>query len=119
MTIIKMRAFLCGSPDIDVRLAWVLSGSGAREEPIPPLTYTIGWTQGDTAATWSGGRLRFERTGRASDDNFPGTSVAGSAAVRPRPVSLACSWMECSWLRWILFQRARKSGTDVRGRRPG
>src|SRR5258708_13560051 len=37
-------------------LAWISPQALARvEETDPSVSYTIGWTQGDTSGTWSGG----------------------------------------------------------------
>src|SRR2546421_10671209 len=37
-------------------LAWISPQALARvEETDPSVSYTVGWTQGDTSGTWSGG----------------------------------------------------------------
>jgi hypothetical protein len=58
-------------------LAWVSQQALARtEETSPSMSYTVGWTQGDTSRTWSGGTAAVSTAaGAQATISFTGTSV--------------------------------------------
>ena len=58
-------------------LIWVSSQALARvEETDPSVSYTVGWTQGDTSGTWSGGTAAVSTApGAQATITFTGTSV--------------------------------------------
>src|SRR5216683_4538805 len=67
-------------------LAWISSQALARvEETDPSVSYTIGWTQGDTSGTWSGGTAAVSTApGAQAAFTFTGPSVSwigGRASV--------------------------------------
>src|SRR5437899_949248 len=59
--------------------AFAQSGAapGRVEETDPSVSYTIGWTPGDTGKTWSGGTAAVSTTpGAQATISFTGTSVS-------------------------------------------
>ena len=72
--------------------AFAQSAGPARfEETDPSVSYTVGWTQGDTSRTWSGGTAAFSTTpGAQATVTFTGTSIGwiggrtpGTGIARP------------------------------------
>src|SRR3981189_3719066 len=59
-------------------LGWISTQALARvEETNPSVSYTIGWTQGDTSRTWSGGTAAVSSApGAQATITFTGTSVS-------------------------------------------
>ncbi len=59
-------------------LAWISPQALARvEETDPSVSYTIGWTQGDTSGTWSGGTAAVSTApGAQAAFTFTGPSVS-------------------------------------------
>src|SRR5947207_13485363 len=58
-------------------LAWISPQALARvEETDPSVSYTVGWTQGDTSGTWSGGPAAASTAGGGeATRTFPGTRL--------------------------------------------
>lgn len=59
-------------------LAWISPQALARvEETSPAMSYTVGWTQGDTSRAWSGGTAAVSLApGAQATVTFSGTSVS-------------------------------------------
>src|SRR5712691_5087522 len=59
-------------------LAWISPQALARvEETDPSVSYTVGWTPGDTSGTWSGGTAAVSTApGAQATISFTGTSVS-------------------------------------------
>src|SRR5947208_3278473 len=59
-------------------LAWISPQALARvEESDPSVSYTVGWTQGDTSGTWSGGAAAVSTTpGAQATFSFSGTAIS-------------------------------------------
>jgi len=59
-------------------LAWISPQAWARvEETDPSVSYTVGWTQGDTSGTWSGGTAAVSTApGARAAFTFTGRSVS-------------------------------------------
>src|SRR5436309_1571713 len=59
-------------------LAWISPQAWARvEETDPSVSYTVGWTQGDTSGTWSGGTAAVSTApGAQATISFTGTAVS-------------------------------------------
>jgi hypothetical protein len=67
-------------------LAWVSPQALARvEETDPSVSYTTGWTQGDTSGTWSGGTAAVSTTtGAQAAFTFTGSSVSWIGGRTPQ-----------------------------------
>jgi hypothetical protein len=53
------------------------AGPARFEETDPSVSYTVGWTQGDTSRTWSGGTAAISSApGAQATITFTGTSVS-------------------------------------------
>jgi hypothetical protein len=67
-------------------LAWISPQAQARiEETDPSVSYTVGWTQGDTSRTWSGGTAAVSAgLGTQATLTFVGTSVSWIGGRTPR-----------------------------------
>src|SRR5258706_10645137 len=53
------------------------AGPARFEETDPSVSYTVGWTQGDTRKTWSGGTAAVSTApGAQATISFTGTSVS-------------------------------------------
>src|SRR5258706_8860354 len=53
------------------------AGPARFEETNPSVSYTVGWTQGDTSGTWSGGAAAVSSApGAQATMRFTGTSVS-------------------------------------------
>jgi len=67
-------------------LAWISPQALARvEETDPSVSYTMGWTQGDTSGTWSGGTARLSTTpGAQANFTFTGTGISWIGARGPQ-----------------------------------
>src|SRR5882672_6836813 len=74
-------------------LAWIPSqvvaqtnaGPARLEETDPSVSYTVGWTQGDTSRTWSGGTAAVSSApGAQATITFTGTSVSWIGGRTPR-----------------------------------
>src|SRR2546423_11909934 len=67
-------------------LAWISPQALARvEETDPSVSYTVGWTQGDTSGTWSGGTAAVSTAaGAQATITFTGTSVSWIGGRTPQ-----------------------------------
>src|SRR5437660_720396 len=67
-------------------LAWISPQALARvEETDPSVSYTIGWTQGDTSGTWSGGTAAVSAApGAQAAFAFTGPSVSWIGGRTPQ-----------------------------------
>src|SRR5213593_4780018 len=67
-------------------LAWVSPQALARvEDTDPSVSYTLGWTQGDTSGTWSGGTAAVSTApGAQATITFTGTSVSWIGGRTPQ-----------------------------------
>ena len=67
-------------------LGWISTQALARvEETNPSVSYTIGWTQGDTSRTWSGGTAAVSSApGAQATITFTGTSVSWIGGRTPQ-----------------------------------
>jgi len=67
-------------------LAWISPQALARvEETDPSVSYTMGWTQGDTSGTWSGGTAAVSTAaGAQATITFTGTSVSWIGGRTPQ-----------------------------------
>src|SRR5947199_9600232 len=67
-------------------LAWISPQAWARvEETDPSVSYTVGWTQGDTSGTWSGGTAAVSTApGAQATISFTGTSVSWIGGRTPQ-----------------------------------
>jgi len=67
-------------------LAWISPQALARvEETNPSVSYTVGWTQGDTGGTWSGGTAAVSTTpGAQAAFTFTGSSVSWIGGRTPQ-----------------------------------
>ncbi len=67
-------------------LAWISPQALARvEETDPSVSYTAGWTQGDTSGTWNGGTAAVSTAaGAQATFTFTGTSVSWIGGRTPR-----------------------------------
>jgi hypothetical protein len=67
-------------------LAWISPQALARvEETDPSVSYTVGWAQGDTSGTWSGGTAAVSAApGAQATLTFTGTSVSWIGGRTPR-----------------------------------
>src|SRR5256885_7693593 len=67
-------------------LSWISPQALARvEETDPSVSYTVGWTQGDTSGTWSGGTAAVSTAaGAQATITFTGTSVSGIGGRTPQ-----------------------------------
>ncbi len=67
-------------------LAWISPQAWARvEETSPSVSYTVGWTQGDTSGTWSGGTAAVSTApGAQATISFTGPSVSWIGGRTPQ-----------------------------------
>src|SRR6266480_4796747 len=67
-------------------LAWISPQAWARvEETSPSVSYTVGWTQGDTSGTWSGGTAAVSTApGARAAFTFTGRSVSWIGGRTPQ-----------------------------------
>src|SRR5256885_11764681 len=67
-------------------LAWISPQALARvEETDPSVSYTVGWTQGDTSGTWSGGTAAVSTApGAQAALTFTGSSVSWIGGRSPQ-----------------------------------
>ena len=67
-------------------LGWISTQALARvEETNPSVSYTVGWTQGDTSRTWSGGTAAVSSApGAQATITFTGTSVSWIGGRTPQ-----------------------------------
>src|SRR6266699_3572426 len=67
-------------------LAWISPQAWARvEETDPSVSYTVGWTQGDTSGTWSGGTAAVSTApGARAAFTFTGRSVSWIGGRTPQ-----------------------------------
>ena len=67
-------------------LAWISPQALARvEETDPSVSYTVGWTQGDTSGTWSGGTAAVSTApGAQAALTFTGSSVSWIGGRTPQ-----------------------------------
>src|SRR6267378_2558559 len=67
-------------------LGWISTQALARvEETNPSVSYSIGWTQGDTSRTWSGGTAAVSAAaGAQATLTFTGTSVSWIGGRTPQ-----------------------------------
>src|SRR5436190_22247881 len=67
-------------------LAWISPQALARvEETDPSVSYTVGWTQGDTSGTWSGGTAAGSTAaGAQATISFTGSSVSWMCGRAPQ-----------------------------------
>src|SRR5258706_13197850 len=73
----------CISPQA---FAQTSAGPARLEETDPSVSYTVGWTQGDTSGTWSGGTAAGSRApGAQATITFTGTSVRWIRGPPPPP----------------------------------
>jgi hypothetical protein len=87
MTIIKIAKRSYAAALISTfGLAWVSPQALARvEETDPSVSYTTGWTQGDTSGTWSGGTAAVSTTtGAQAAFTFTGSSVSWIGGRTPQ-----------------------------------
>jgi hypothetical protein len=87
MTIIKIAKRSYAAALISTfGLAWVSPQALARvEETDPSVSYTTGWTQGDTSGTWSGGTAAVSTTtGARAAFTFTGSSVSWIGGRTPQ-----------------------------------
>src|SRR5258706_3529883 len=61
------------------------AGPARFEETNPSVSYTVGWTQGDTSGTWSGGTAAVSSApGAQATMSFTGTSVSWIGGRTPQ-----------------------------------
>jgi hypothetical protein len=66
-------------------LAQTSAGPARIEETNPSVSYTVGWTQGDTSRTWSGGTAAVSTApGAQATISFSGTSVGWIGGRTPQ-----------------------------------
>src|SRR5258707_3617748 len=67
-------------------LGWISTQALARvEETNPSVSYTVGWTQGDTSRTWSGGTAAVSSApGAQATITFTRTSVSWIGGPPPQ-----------------------------------
>src|SRR5258706_8324044 len=70
------------------------AGPARFEETNPSVSYTVGWTQGDTSGTWSGGTAAVSSApGAQATINFTGTSVSWIGGRTP-PTGIAPGFLD-------------------------
>jgi hypothetical protein len=101
--------------------AWIpqaFAQSGAAparvEETDASVSYTVGWTPGDTSKTWSGGTAAVSTApGAQATISFTGTSVSWIGGRTPQGPRI---YVDGTFLTEIdTYSKTRRSGTDVQG----
>ena len=83
---IAKRSYVVAALISTFGLAWISPQALARvEETDPSVSYTMGWAQGDTSGTWSGGTAAVSAApGAQATISFTGTSVSWIGGRTPQ-----------------------------------